>query len=320
MRRSALVLATVGLSGLLFGWITGSALIIGLASFGIVAAELHRRALDGFSTSRHTHRSPTSAYRTTRVEIMEVDIALHERWLASPAPLAILVHGWGSDSNASEVRAEPLVEFGCHVLLVDMPNHGMSGRMRHWSARRAAECVQHAIIAHSDRWPDDDITGVILYGHSMGGFVMLGIGRELMADLPHLLHGMVLESPMVSWPMVFEDRTSGVLLPLRRLLRWEIERDLRKVHPEYEPEDWDDASVPEWGAPCAPLLVIQAEEDDSLGRMHFDLLRQHAPEASEFVLDPALSHQGRTERGDAPEVIRKWISRILNQPSVDESE
>ena len=279
MRRSALVLATVGLSGLLFGWITGSALIIGLASFGIVAAELHRRALDGFSTSRHTHRSPTSAYRTTRVEIMEVDIALHERWLASPAPLAILVHGWGSDSNASEVRAEPLVEFGCHVLLVDMPNHGMSGRMRHWSARRAAECVQHAIMAHSDR-PDDDITGVILYGHSMGGFVMLGIGEGADGRPPspapwddsRVTHGQLADG--IRRPHL------RCVAPLRRLLRWEIERDLRKVHPEYEPEDWDDASVPEWGAP-RPSPRHQAEEDDSLGRrLHFDLLRQHAPEAS----------------------------------------
>ena len=109
---------------------------------------------------------------------MEVDIALHERWLASPAPLAILVHGWGSDSNASEVRAEPLVEFGCHVLLVDMPDHGMSGRMRHWSARRLDGMRSARHLGHSDRWPDDDITGVILYGHSMGGFVMLGIERR----------------------------------------------------------------------------------------------------------------------------------------------
>jgi pimeloyl-ACP methyl ester carboxylesterase len=92
---------------------------------------------------------------------------LHGWWIQAdaPAPLVIVLHGWGGNSADMLPIGPGLVEAGFHVLFLDARKHGLSDDEDFMSMPRFAEDLLTAIGTVHDR---DDVTAVGVIGHSVG--------------------------------------------------------------------------------------------------------------------------------------------------------
>lgn len=96
-------------------------------------------------------------------------------WLIAldrPAPLVVIVHGWGGNAGHMLPLAPLFHHAGLHVLLIDARNHGRSDGDNFSSMPRFAEDVDHAVD-----WAARELGGHcgkrVLLGHSVGGGAVL---------------------------------------------------------------------------------------------------------------------------------------------------
>jgi pimeloyl-ACP methyl ester carboxylesterase len=92
---------------------------------------------------------------------------LHGWWIQAeaPAPLVIVLHGWGGNSADMLPIGPGLVDSGFHVLFLDARKHGLSDDEDFMSMPRFAEDLRTAIAAVHER---ADITMIGVIGHSVG--------------------------------------------------------------------------------------------------------------------------------------------------------
>lgn len=92
---------------------------------------------------------------------------LHGWWLQAdgPAPLVIVLHGWGGNSADMLPIGPGLVDAGFHVLFLDARKHGLSDDEDFMSMPRFAEDLRTAIGALHHR---RDVTAIGVIGHSVG--------------------------------------------------------------------------------------------------------------------------------------------------------
>ena len=105
-------------------------------------------------------------------------------WGPQGAPKVVLIHGITSNHLSLAVLAEALPEF--RVLVPDLRGRGRSSVLPGpWGmARHAADVA--AVIEHAET--ENAGAGVVLAGHSMGGFVVAEVARTR----PDLVSGLVL--------------------------------------------------------------------------------------------------------------------------------
>ena len=203
----------------------------------IALAGLFLGALGGWLVSRRIARA-----HPPEGEFLEIDgTRLHYRRNGDPAHPAILVlHG--AASNLEEPYLALGEAFaGEHVIWLDRPGLGWSGRpkSRRWSPADEAALI----VKFLDRL---DIREAVVIGHSWGG----AIAMRLAMDHPGRVTGLVLVAPALSawigeaawfnaasgWPLVGPLLTR-VIIPLAG--QGQLESGARKAfHPEPVPEDY----------------------------------------------------------------------------------
>jgi pimeloyl-ACP methyl ester carboxylesterase len=164
----------------------------------------------------------------------------------------------------------------------------------------------------------EDITEIVYYGHSMGGFVGLNLSKRI-DNLPwgHKIKGWILESPMTKYSMIYEDSIRRNKIP--KILHSSIQKRLfaqfSALHPQEKPiHSLTELDVPIWGMPQQPTLILQAEEDSILGRSHYDLLVSSMIDAGrEEILTTHLiedlPHSGARTNSTRNLHIEQWLEK-----------
>ena len=92
---------------------------------------------------------------------------LHAWWIPAdgPAPVVIVLHGWGGNSGDMLPIGPGLADSGFHSLFLDARRHGQSDFEDFMSMPRFAEDLQAAV---GDLLERDDVTAIGVIGHSVG--------------------------------------------------------------------------------------------------------------------------------------------------------
>ncbi len=92
---------------------------------------------------------------------------LHAWWMpvGRPAPVIIVLHGWGGNSSLMLPLAPHILDAGYHALFLDARNHGLSEHDSFSSMPRFAEDLEVAAEWVRAR---EDVTAVGVLGHSVG--------------------------------------------------------------------------------------------------------------------------------------------------------
>ena len=121
---------------------------------------------------------------------------------------------------------------------------------------------------------------------------------------------LMLESPMTAFRPIFEEMSSKFSFMHPWMKKWAI-NGFRKIHPETPELTWEDVEVPLWGLPKVPTLLLQAENDNRLGRYHYDLLCAQDIELHPHLLQ-TLTHSTNRINQERDLLIEKWVrERIL---------
>jgi len=97
--------------------------------------------------------------------------SLHAWWMPAegrPAPLLVLVHGWGRNVERMLPHVALLRPLGFHLLAIDARNHGLSDGDGHASMLKFSEDIRAAIDAAAAR-PEVDGQRIGVLGLSVGG-------------------------------------------------------------------------------------------------------------------------------------------------------
>lgn len=236
--------------------------------------------------------------------------------------LLLVVHGWKGSAESVRERAEWFCQQGWHALIVEMPGHGLAMPVNKWTAIRVVEHTVELMKSLDNIIPPKEITDIVYYGHSMGGFVGINLSKTIeQYSWGHKLRGWILESPMTKYSMVFNDSMSEMKIPiiLHQLVKKRFFSHLNRLHPNEKPiESLTELDVPTWGLPKRPTLVIQAADDNVLGREHYDLLISSMSDAGREELLTThllqhLPHAGARTDKVRSDIVEEWINKLLPQ-------
>ena len=282
--------------------------IFSIGFFLLLICYISSRIFYNFIRPVRNVRGPSDQFK--RVNWMSKNNELvmrYEKWNDNVAPLIIGIHGWQSDSLSTEYKIQPFIDSGYHTIMIDIPGHGLSDGLKIWTAVESGDRILSMLEMESANWDLSKIESIVLFGHSMGGFVVLGHADRISSVLPIPISRVYLESPMTSFPLVYKQRTRnwklipGIIAKLD--LIWAFSRD----GPEVD-IIWKNFEVPDWGIPSMPIKILQAKEDIALALDHLEILRPYATGDWEIIVDPNLKHFGRGKsRGDASNIYRSWM-------------
>jgi len=255
-------------------------------------------------------RSPTNQFKQINWLSENNELVVHfEKWNDGIAPLIIGIHGWQSDSSSTEYKIQPFIDSGYHAIMIDLPGHGLSDGLKIWTAVESGQRILSMLENEGRNWDISKIDSIVLFGHSIGGFLVLRFADKINSILPIPISHVYLESPMTSFPLVYKQRTkgwkfiSGIIAQLD--LNWAFRRD----GPDIDIV-WKNFEVPDWGIPTIPVRILQAQDDIALALDHLNLLRPYAGDDWEIIIDPNLKHFGRgRDRGNASEIYGKWMKQ-----------
>ena len=255
-------------------------------------------------------RSPTNQFKQINWLSKNNELVVHfEKWNDGIAPLIIGIHGWQSDSSSTEYKIQPFIDSGYHAIMIDLPGHGLSDGLKIWTAVESGQRILSMLENVVRNWDISKIDSIVLFGHSIGGFLVLRFADKINSILPIPISHVYLESPMTSFPLVYKQRTkgwkfiSGIIAQLD--LNWAFRRDGPAIDIV-----WKNFEVPDWGIPTIPVRILQAQDDIALALEHLNLLRPYAGDDWEIIVDPNLKHFGRgRDRGNASEIYGKWMKQ-----------
>ena len=139
--------------------------------------------------------------------------------------LVVLIHGWQSSSEKYTERMYLFRNMGLHTLAVDMRGHGMAPDTPEWTAGKVIQDVK-LILDQVDR---NKIKKVHFYGHSLGGFISIGMHHQRHQGWWKDNYGtLMLESPMAAYSPILEQMSGRIsfLMPLLKI--WAV-KGFRKI-------------------------------------------------------------------------------------------
>ena len=224
-----------------------------------------------------------------------------QRWTPEPATAGVLlVHGYGEHSGRYDHVAEALGREGVAVYAFDLRGHGRSEGSRAYveSFDRYLEDLDDALDAADRSLPEGPL---FLYGHSMGGLIVLRYVLERDLDVD----GLILSSPAIE--------INPDLAPLlRRVAQW-----LGRVAPKLPTV----RSVE--GAISRDPAVVEAAENDPLNyhgrvqaRMGAEMLRagETVQARVDEIIDPFLVVHGTADTITSP----TWSQRLYDRAAADD--
>jgi alpha-beta hydrolase superfamily lysophospholipase len=143
--------------------------------------------------------------------------ALHATWwqpTGTPKATVVRVHGLGEHSGRNAHVAERLTDHGYAVGMFDLRGHGRSpGGRGHTPFARTMEDIAACLAEARDRVPD---VPRFLYGHSLGGLLVLTYSLRLKPDLD----GVVVSSAGLASPVLEQHLKMTAAKVLGSTLPW----------------------------------------------------------------------------------------------------
>ena len=221
--------------------------------------------------------------------------------------MVVLIHGWQSSSEKFTERMYLFHNKGLHTLAVDMRGHGMAPDTPEWTAGKVIQDVK-IILDKIDR---SKIRKIHFYGHSLGGFICIGMHNERHNGWWKEEYGtLMLESPMAAYSPILEQMSGKISFMLPLLKRWAV-KGFKKIHPEFDNLEWKDIDFPYWGYPKVPILLLQAKNDNRLGLYHYDLLLSKDLDVQAHLIE-SLTHSKNRVNKERDELIEAWIEERMS--------
>lgn len=221
--------------------------------------------------------------------------------------MVVLIHGWQSSSEKFTERMYLFHNKGLHTLAVDMRGHGMAPDTPEWTAGKVIQDVK-IILDKIDR---SKIRKIHFYGHSLGGFICIGMHNERHNGWWKEEYGtLMLESPMAAYSPILEQMSGKISFMLPLLKRWAV-KGFKKIHPEFDNLEWKDIDFPYWGYPKVPILLLQAMNDNRLGLYHYDLLLSKDLDVQAHLIE-SLTHSKNRVNKERDELIEAWIEERMS--------
>ena len=311
--------AFIGLTGSL--WLSSLNIILVIPSLTLTVYLFYLELVTQWSFRAPIRRKP--AFDDHRYEQVMITVAnrklAHYVAKGTPgAPLVWMCHGWTAGAFRMGARAEPFLERGWSVVLVDLPGHGISEGLTKWSAEESTTLLIGAIRQLQAKRPELFASGVVHYGHSIGAFIGLRLSKRR-DELEHAFDfcGWVMESPMTGYTEIFDETCN--LLRIPSLLRPVVLRKtLRHFNALNEAtasfQRLDEADVPLWGMPQERVLLAQAMPDERLGQIHHERLialmeSGSTPELLTKALLEDLTHSGSHISASRDVVVKAWLDQ-----------
>lgn len=245
-----------------------------------------------------------------QIKYGDVEVHGHLHLQEGIAPLVVFVHGWESSSERFIERMKLFRIRGCHTLAHDLRGHCHAPDTPEWTAGKIIADLKAVL----DSLDEDRISAVHLYGHSIGGFVCIGMNHSRHEGWwKEKLGTLILESPMTVYSPIMKEMTASVPF-LRPLIEKMAVRGFNLIHPDAGGLKWKDVDVPDWGLPQVPTLILQAAKDKRLGLIHYDALLSNWIEEVELEthLIQSLSHSKNRVDEERDGLLEDWIeNRIL---------
>ena len=240
------------------------------------------------------------------LENCRTKISTYQNWKEEISPLVVFVHGWQSSSKKFEDRMKIFSKKGCHTIAIDMRGHGGSEDTPEWTAGKIISDVKF-LFENIDK---ERVSQVHMYGHSLGGFVCIGLHNKRHTGWWKDLFGtLILESPMVAYSPIFSRSISKIQFMEFLLKRWVIE-GFHKIHRNYGKLSWDQIDMPKWGNPDCPILVLQAANDNTLGMYHWNLINLVGTDIEGHILE-SLTHSKNQINQERDVLIAKWVDERI---------
>ena len=223
--------------------------------------------------------------------------------------LIIYLHGYNSSMPRGESRALQFYEMGMNVISLDQRGFGGQGKRKDWTLLKAVadiegllECAPGVLGFTPNRlW---------IYGHSMGGFLTMRLSSHPSGWWEGALEGIILESPVASFPMLIDMNLPGRALMAKPWVRHILRREYERIHPDLGVR-YANSELPFSGIPIVPVLVIQAESDEVLGSAHFDLVKKHLSTISEIhVVD--MPHTAQVDSSERRDIVDAWMGHQVS--------
>ena len=242
-----------------------------------------------------------------KVDNNGVDVYGFINYQDEKSDMAVFIHGWQSSSEKYTERMLLFRDRGLHTLAIDSRGHGMAPDTPEWTAGKVIldiKCILESVEVSR-------VNKIHFYGHSLGGFIAIGMHHSRHSGWWKENYGtLILESPMAAYSPILEQMSGRISFMLPLLKRWAL-KGFNKIHPEAGGLEWKDIDVPHWGLPKVPILLLQAETDNRLGRYHYDLLMSQELDITGHLIK-SLPHSKNRVNDDRDKIIVEWIeNRIL---------
>ena len=98
----------------------------------------------------------------------------------------------------------------------------------------------------------------------------------------------------------------------RPWVRHVLRREYERIHPDL-PVRYATSELPYWGIPKVPILVVQAEDDETLGSTHFELLLEHFDNDEvdcEIHTIENMPHTSHVDRPERAKIVEDWLEAM----------
>jgi alpha-beta hydrolase superfamily lysophospholipase len=250
---------------------------------------------------------PTFEKFSIQTEDEQSELACYLKADSKSQPLVLFLHGWSSNSQRMLDRMQHLSNLGYHVAAFDYRGHGDSSHTGAWTALQAAQDAISVLDSVIKQIGSDSITDLILYGHSMGGYVVCRMFHSTSKPMPIKCSKVILESSMASFPLIYNARMQGRNKLIQHMTRAALESRYRTLSAgDYE--GWDQLTIPHWGVPDTPTLLLQAELDQTLGTAHHELFCKVLGPATECHILQGSDHSAHGTVAERDRLIEAFIA------------
>ena len=195
-----------------------------------------------------------------------------------PGPVALVIHGWGASAADMVPLAQPLLEAGLRVLLLDARGHGRSGDVGVATMPSFAEDLRTA-LGWLRRQPGIDAERIVLVGHSVGAGAALFVAAD-----DHAIAGVISVSSMAAPREFMAERLRARLPdPLVRLALRYVEHVIGHRFVEFSP-------LHTIGRSTAPVLLVHGALDGTVSFADAERLHALVPDRSTLLVLPEASH------------------------------
>jgi len=219
--------------------------------------------------------------------------------------LVLYLHGYDSGLARGESRALHLHSLGPNVLGLDLRGFGNQGKRYDWTLLKVIADIE-GLLNHVPKSLGFTPKRLWIYGHSMGGFLTLRLASHSSGWWKEALRGILLESPLASFPRLIDDKLPGRTVMAKPWVRHILRREYERIHPDLNVR-YANSELPYSGIPDVPTLVVQAENDEVLGREHFELAEKYLDKSSDFhIID--MPHTSRVDTIQRQRVVQEWLN------------